>query len=172
MAAPSTSSTDDDRVHTVVYGTADFDRSTTALADTNPPDTGACIVFHSGTRGDRQQALASLTRHATGNVHQFRMPSLLSERRMQTQNAFRKSFDHAIEESAFLYFDAADALFTHVHEDTLDGEGDAEPTAIEYFFDRIEAYPEPVVLGVQQSAHVDAARARGAHLVVRFDEQE
>ena len=170
MAASSASPTDDDRAQTVVYGTADFDRSTTALAETAPPDTGACIVFHDGSREERQQALTSLTRHATGSVHQFRMPALLSERRMQTQNALRKSFDHAAEEGALLYFDAADALFTHVHEDTLDGEGDAEPTAIEYFFDRIEAYREPIVLALQTVAHVDAARARGSHLVVRFKE--
>jgi len=169
MAVPSDPSTGEDRVQTVTYGTTAFREATEALATSDVPATGACIVFHNGSRDDRQQALASITPYATGSVHQFRMPSLLSERRMQTQNALRKSFDHAAEEGALLYFDATDALFTHVHEDPLDGEGEEEPTAIEYFFDRIEAYPDPVVLGLQQSAHVDAARTRGAHLVVRFE---
>lgn len=170
MAAPSDPSTGEDQAQTVLHGTASFEQAIDELGTLDAP-TGACIVFHDGSREVRQQALATLTRHATGNVHQFRMPSLLSERRMLTQNAFRKSFDHAAEESALLYFDAADVLFTHVHEDTLDGEGEEEPTAIEYFFDRVEAYPDPVVLGLQQMAHVDAARSRGAHLVVRFGEQ-
>ena len=170
MATPSASPTDDDRVQTVTYGTAAFREATEVLATSDAPATGTCVVFHDGSREDRQQALASITPHATGSVHQFRMPSLLSKRRMQTQNALRKSFDHAAEEGALLYFDAAGALFTHVHEDSLDGEGEEEPTAIEYFFDRIEAYPDPVVLTLQRNAHVETACARGAHLVVRFEE--
>lgn len=149
------------------YGAPAFERAAQALDD--PVPDAPFMVLHGGTREERQQALARLTRHATGALHQFRMPALLSERRMQTQNAMRKAFDHAAEEGALLYFDAVDALFHHRHEDPLDGEGEEEPTAVEYFFDRVAAFPDAVVLGVKDDGIAADIRDRGARFVVRFE---
>jgi len=151
----------------VQYDTDAFDRALRQLlGDEELSQTR--ILFHGGTREDRQQALATLTRHTTANVHQFRAPSLLNERRMQTQNALRKAFDHAAEESALLYFDAADALFTHSHVDTPDEDERALPTTVEYFFDRVVAYDGVVVLALQKQSHVDWADEH-VHLVVEFE---
>jgi len=131
--------------------------------------TGTRLLFHGGVREQRQQALATLTRYATGNVHQFRVPSLLNPQRMQTQNSLRKAFDHAAEESALLYFDRADPIFTHSHTDTPDDSSEnAVPSTLEYFFDRVGAYDGVVVLGIQRTRHVERARAR-VHLVVEFE---
>jgi len=153
----------------VQYDTDAFARALQQLlgGEEEPPRTR--ILFHGGTREDRQQALATLTRHTTDSVHQFRVPSLLNEQRMQTQNALRKAFDHAAEESALLYFDAADALFTHSHMDTPDDPAEsAVPTTAEYFFDRVVAYEGVVVIAFQKTAHVEWA-AENVHLIVQFE---
>jgi SpoVK/Ycf46/Vps4 family AAA+-type ATPase len=151
----------------VQHGTTAFRTALrTLLADADPAE-GPCLVFRGGTREARQQALATLTRHTTANVHQFRVPSLLNERRMQTQNALRKAFDHAAEESALLYFDAADAVFSHTHPDTPDEDGRALPTTAEYFFDRVLAYDGVVVLVLQTTGHVEWADEH-IHLIVEF----
>ncbi len=139
------------------------------LMDDRDDRTGTRFLFHGGVREQRQQALATLTRYVTGSVHQFRGPSLLSAHRMQTQNTLRKAFDHAAEESALLYFDQADPIFTHSHADTPDDPADsAVPTTVEYFFDRVGAYSGVVVLGLQRERHVEWARKK-VHLVVRFE---
>jgi SpoVK/Ycf46/Vps4 family AAA+-type ATPase len=130
---------------------------------------GTRLLFHGGVREQRQQALGTLTRYATGNVHQFQVPSLLSNQRMQTQNNLRKAFDHAAEERALLYFDKADPLFSHSHEDAPDSPEQAVPSTLEYFFDRVGAYAGMVVLGLQRQSHAEWARDK-VHLVVRFDE--
>lgn len=153
----------------VRHDTEAFDRALRRLLAGDDDPLKVRILFHGGTREDRQQALATLTRHTTANVHQFRVPSLLAEQRMQTQNALRKAFDHAAEESALLYFDAADALFTHSHVDTPDDPAEsALPTTAEYFFDRVIAYDSVVVLALQKKSRVDWA-AEDVHLVVRFE---
>jgi len=154
----------------VHYGTDEFSTLVEDVMAHRDERTGARFLFHGGVREDRQQALATLTRYATGNVHQFRMSSLLNEYRMQTQNNLRKAFDHASEENALLYFDRADPLFTHVHADAPDeGETAAAPTTLEYFFDRVIAYAGVVVLALQRKSHVERARDH-VHLVVRFDD--
>lgn len=131
--------------------------------------TGTRLLFYGGVREQRQQALATITRYATGNVHQFRMPSLLGDYRMQTQNNLRKAFDHAAEESALLYFDKADPIFTHIHADTPDNPTEnAVPSMVEYFFDRVRAYGGVVVLGLQRRSHVQWAHPQ-VHLVVQFE---
>lgn len=131
--------------------------------------TGTRLVFYGGIREQRQQALGTLTRHATGNVHQFQVSSLLSTYRMQTQNNLRKAFDHAAEERALLYFDKADPIFAHDHTDSLREEQDgAVPTTVEYFFDRVGAFTGIVVLGLERKKHVEWAQSR-VHLVVRFE---
>ncbi len=130
---------------------------------------GTCFLFHGGTREERQQALGTLTRHATGNVHQFRVPSLLNEYRMQTQDGLRKAFDHAAEENALLYFDKVDSLFTHEHADAPDNpEKHAAPTTLEYFLDRVAAYSGVIVLGLQRESHVEWVQDQ-VDLVVRFE---
>lgn len=166
----SSPSTDDAGISSPVrYDTEAFDRSLRRLLDEEEDSSKARILFHGGTREARQQALATLTRHTTANVHQFRVPSLLAEQRMQTQNALRKAFDHASDESALLYFDAADALFTHSHADTPDDSAEsALPTTAEYFFDRVVAYDGVVVLALQNKHHVEWA-AEDVDLVVQFE---
>lgn len=153
----------------VRYDTDAFTERIESLMAGGEHRTGTCFLFYGGTREERQQALSTLTRYATGNIHQFRMPSLLSEYRMQTQNSLRKAFDHASEESALLYFDRVDPLFTHVHADAPDNpEKHAAPTTLEYFFDRVEAYTGVVVLGLQRKSHVEWAQDK-ANLVVQFE---
>lgn len=158
-----------DEASPVRYGTTAYDRVLRHLME-EEESSRARVLFHGGTREQRQEALATLTRYTTANVHQFQVPSLLGEQRMQTQNSLRKAFDHATEEGALLYFDKTDALFTHTHTDTsADAEEDAVPTTVEYFFDRVEAYEGGVVLGLQRKRHVEWA-ADAVHLVVRFEE--
>jgi len=139
------------------------------LMDDRHARAGTRLLFYGGVREQRQQALGTLTRYATGNVHQFRVPSLLGDHRMQTQNSLRKAFDHAAEESALLYFDKADPLFTHSHDDTPDNPGErAVPTTVEYFFDRVAAYEDVIVLGLQRKSYVEWARNK-VHLILRFE---
>lgn len=153
----------------ISYDSGLFARKLKQLMDAEVERTGTRLLFHGGVREDRQQALGTLTRYATGNIHQFRGPSLLSEYRMQTQNNLRKAFDHAGEERALLYFDRADAIFTHYHTDTPDDpDENAVPSTLEYFFDRIGVYDGMVVLGLQQKRHVEWARGK-VHLVVEFE---
>lgn len=153
----------------VRYGTDAFERALhQLLSEGDGQPAGTRILFHGGTREMRQQALATVTRHATANVHQFQVRSLLAEQRMQTQNNLRKAFDHAAEESALLYFDSTDALFSHSHVDTDEEEDAPEPTIIEYFFDRVGAYGGVVVLAVQRTRHVDYADDH-VDVVVEFE---
>ena len=172
---PSCSPHDDDAgasaaaAPVVGYDPDAFARRLKRLMDDRDGRTGTRFLFHGGVREQRQQALATLTRYATGSVHQFRGPSLLGSQRMQTQNTLRKAFDHAAEESALLYFDQADPIFTHSHADTPDDPAEnAVPTTVEYFFDRVSAYSGVVVLGLQRKRHVKWARKK-VHLVVRFE---
>jgi hypothetical protein len=151
------------------YDPEAFARRLESLMAGRESRTGTRLLFYGGVREQRQQALGTLTRYATGNVHQFEMPSLLGDHRMQTQNSLRKAFDHASEESALLYFDKADPIFTHDHADTPDEpEKSAALTTVEYFFDRVGAYAGVVVLGLQRKSHVEWARDK-VHLVVRFE---
>jgi len=153
----------------VWHGTDPFSERLTSLMAGGEHRSGTCFLFYGGAREERQQALGTLTRYATGNVHQFRVPSLLSEYRMQTQNSLRKAFDHAAEESALLYFDKVDPLFTHEHADAPDDpDRTAAPTTLEYFFNRVAAYSGVVVLGLQRKRHVEWAQDK-ANLVVRFE---
>jgi len=157
---------DPDLSSPIRFGTDAFDRALDALVADRNARTGTHFIFHDGTREQRQQALARLTRHATGNVHQFEVPSLLADRHVQTQNNLRKAFDHAAEERALLYLDRADALFVHEHSDAPDD--DAVPSTREYVFDRVAAYDGLVVLGLQRRRHVERAQ-EVAHLVVTFE---
>lgn len=150
---------------TASYETDALDEALTAVLATRDARTGTCLVFHGGTREERQQALTLVTRHVTGTVHQFEVPSLLAERRMQTQNSLRKAFDHAAEEDALLFFDRADALFTHRHPDAPDA--DTAPTTLEYVFDRMEAFGGTIVLGLDRERHVERAMDL-THLIVEF----
>lgn len=152
----------------VVYDTDAFTDAARSVAARHDDGSGPILVFKGGTREHRQQALATLTRYATGNVHQFRMPALLDPRRMQTQNNLRKAFDHAAEEDALLYFDATDALFAHTPTDPLDGEGEAEPTVAEYFFERVEAHPGLVLLGIKEADVLDHDPVCTPDVVVGF----
>jgi SpoVK/Ycf46/Vps4 family AAA+-type ATPase len=170
---PSSSPHDDDgdsaAAPVVDYDPDAFPRRLERLMDDREDRVGTRLLFYGGVREQRQQALATLTRYATGNVHQFRGPSLLASQRMQTQNSLRKAFDHAAEESALLFFDQADPIFTHRHPDTPDDPADSTvPTTLEYFFDRVGAYEGVVVLGLQRKRYVEWARGM-VHLIVRFE---
>ena len=170
---PSSQSDDADSTITdapvIAYNAETFPEHLVRLMDEEADRTGTRLLFYSGVREDRQQALGTLTRYATGNIHQFQVPSLLSEYRMQTQNNLRKAFDHAAEESALLYFDKADPLFSHSHDDAPDDDQESAPSTLEYFFDRVGAYAGMVVLGLQRKSHVEWARDK-VHLVVHFEE--
>jgi hypothetical protein len=151
----------------VAFSTEAFDEALATLQQRYDAGAGARIAFSGGSRADHQQALATLSEHTIGRVHQFEMPALIGERRMQTQNSLRKAFDAAAEEGALLFFDQVDMLFDWRHPDTLGG--DEEPTSIEYFLQRVEAFGGVVALGLQSSEHVDAAREYDLQLVVTFD---
>ena len=170
-SSPSSEGTNPEAVDAPVlaYDPDAFAQRLESLMADRDARTGTRLLFYGGVREHRQQALATLTRHATGNVHQFQMASLLGGHRMQTQNNLRKAFDHAAEESALLYFDKSDSIFTHTHADSQeDPEENAVPTTVEYFFDRVGAYAGVVVLGLQRKRHVEWARDK-VHLVVRFE---
>lgn len=166
-SAPAPNSADATPV--VAHGTDAFQSTLEGLMADREGRTGSRFLFHGGAREQRQQALGTLTRYVTGTVHQFEVPSLLNERRMQTQNNLRKAFDHAAEESALLYFDKADPLFTHTHTDTPPDDSDERaPSTLEYFFDRVAAYAGVVVLGLQRKRHMEEAQDR-VHMVVTFE---
>lgn len=153
----------------MTYGTEAFFHHLDALMTDADSESGARLLFWGGAREGRQEALSTLTRYATGNVHQFRMRSLLGEYRMRTQNSLRKAFDHAAEETALLYFEEVDALFRYTHADAPDNpDRTAAPTPVEYVFDRVAAYEGVVVLGLQRRRYVEWAEAE-ADLVVRFE---
>lgn len=153
----------------VQHGTDAFEQALDhLLSDEEEEDTGPRILFHDGTREKRHQALATITQHDTANVHQFHIPSLLADQRMQTQNNLRKAFDHAAEERALVFFDSADAVFTHSHIDSDEDEDRPEPSTAEYFIDRVVAYLGVVVLAFQKQSHVQYAREY-VDLVVEFE---
>ena len=124
------------------------------------------VLFAGGTRGEHQRALATLAEHTVENVHQFALPALVKERRMQTQSSIRKAFDAAAEEGALLFFDEVDMLFDWHHPDSLGGE--EEPSSVEYFFQRVEAYDGIVALALDAPEHIEAARPYGMDLIVDF----
>lgn len=153
----------------VTYGTEAFTTCVETLISRGELETGPHLIFVGGVRELREQAVTHLTQHATGNVHQLRVLSLLTQQRMQTQNNLRKAFDHAAEENALLYFENVDRLFTHSHVDTPSNlEDNAVPTTVEYFFDRVTAYPGVLVLSLEHERHVEWAADR-MDLVVQFD---
>ncbi|WP_143815471.1 hypothetical protein [Longibacter salinarum] len=159
----------------VTFNTQAFEEAVQALPSITEGvgEHGFMIVFHNGDRAARQQALSDLVEHATPTVHQFQVPTLLGERRIHTQNALRKSFDHASEEDAVLYFENVDALFTHTHTEGPDVNGEAEPTTVEYFLDRVSAYWGLVILCVSHPTHEAAIRRyTPPDLVVTFDSPE
>lgn len=161
-------------VPTITYGTDAFDDAAASLpgVTSGVGEHGLMVVFHDGRRPERQQALAHLTEQATPTVHQFQLPALLGERRIHTQNALRKAFDHAAEEDAVLYFENVDALFTHVHTEGPDVDGEAAPTTVEYFLDRVDAYRGLVILCVDNPDHERAIRRyTPPDLVVTFDDE-
>lgn len=142
-------------VPSVAYGTEAFREAAKALPSTGSGagEHGLMVVFHGGERPDWQDAMTILTEHASPTIHQFKVASLLGERRINTQNALRKAFDHASEEDAVLYFENAGTLFSHVHAEGPDVDGEAAPTTVEYFLDRVDAYYGLVILCVEAPSH-------------------
>lgn len=143
-----------------------FTRAADRLGDRYRSGDSVRVLFAGGTRAAHQRALATLADHTVANVHQFTLPSLVGERRMQTQSSIRKAFDAAAEEGALLFFDQVDMLFDWHHPDSLGGE--EEPSTIEYFFQRVETYDGLVALALDAPDHIEAARAYGLHLIVDF----
>lgn len=153
-------------VPAVSYGGEAFARAVTELEQRYEAGKGVRVVFAGGAHAMHQQALADLAEQTVTNVHQFELPSLVGERRMQTQNSLRKAFDAAAEEGALLFFDEVDMLFNWHHPDSMGGE--EEPTSIEYFFQRVEAFGGIIVLGLNDPKHVEAAREYEVQLIVEF----
>lgn len=128
---------------------------------------GPCIGLVGGTRADRQQTFGQIVDLADQNALQFRAASLVGERREHTQNNLRKVFDSGAEEHALLFVDGLDALFNTHHVDAQEANtDDAMPSTAEYFFQRVEAYPYPVVLGIDDSVHVNRLRQHAINLIV------
>lgn len=152
----------------VRHGTDAFEHALDRLLPDEEEETGPRILFHGGTREKRHQALATITQRDTANVHQFHIPSLLAEQRMQTQNNLRKAFDHAAEERALVFFDSTDAVFTHSHIDSDEDEERPEPSTAEYFIDRVVAYLGTVIISFHKQSHVEYAREY-VDLVVEFE---
>jgi hypothetical protein len=159
-------------VPSVAYDTDTFQEAAASLLsiESGVGEHGLMIVFQDGARPDRQHAMAILTEHASPTVHQFQVPSLLGERRINTQNALRKAFDHAAEEDAVLYFEKVDALFSHIHAEGPDVDGEAAPTTVEYFLDRVDAYRGLIILCITDTSHESAIRQyTPPDLIVTFD---
>ena len=159
-------------VPSVAYDTDAFRDAATSLStiESGVGEHGLMIVFQGGSRPDRQHAMAALTEHASPTVHQFQVTSLLGERRINTQNALRKAFDHAAEEDAVLYFENVDAMFSHVHAEGPDVDGEAAPTTVEYFLDRVDAYRGLVILCINDASHDSTIRQyTPPDLLVSFD---
>lgn len=132
---------------------------------------GPCIGLVGGTRTDRQQTFGQIVDLADQNALQFQATSLVGERRKHTQNSLRKLFDNGAEEQALLFVDGLDALLTWRHVDEPDtADEDAMPSTVEYFFQRVESYPYPVVLGVDDRVHVNALRQHNLSLIVTHEE--
>ncbi len=148
------------------YDAEAFEQAASQLGEEYTNGGSVRVLFAGGTREAHQQALATLSAHTVENAHQFALPALVKERRMQTQSSIRKAFDAAAEEGALLFFDRVDMLFDWHHPDSMGGE--EEPTSIEYFFQRVEAYAGVVALALEAPEHIEAARSYGLDLVVDF----
>lgn len=148
------------------YDADAFEQAAAALGAQHGHGGSARVLFAGGTRAAHQQALSTLATHTVENVHQFALPALVKERRMQTQSSIRKAFDAAAEEGALLFFDRVDMLFDWHHPDSMGGE--EEPSSIEYFLQRVEAYPGVIALAMEAPEHIEAAQAYGLDLIVDF----
>lgn len=150
----------------MAYDAQDFSEAAAELGMAYDRGSSVRVLFAGGSREDHQQALATLAEHTVENVHQFALPALVKERRMQTQSSIRKAFDAAAEEGALLFFDRVDMLFDWHHPDARGGE--EEPSSIEYFFQRVETYDGVVALALDTPEHIEAAQPYGMHLIVDF----
>lgn len=148
------------------YAAEAFEQAAAELGARYDEGLSVRVLFAGGARDAHQRALATLAEHTVEKVYQFALPALLKERRMQTQSSLRKAFDAAAEEDALLFFDKVDMLFDWHHPDSLGGE--EEPSSVEYFFQRVEAYEGVVALAIQAPEHIETARAYDLHLVVDF----
>ena len=156
-----------DQVISVSHEEDAYETALEDLVERYEDGEGVGIIFAGGQRMQHQQALADLADRVVANVHQFDMPSLVGERRIQTQSSLRKTFDAAPEQDVILYFEHVDMLFDWRHPDTLGGE--EEPTSIEYFLQRVEAFQGIAVLGIDHEEHIETARSFEIQLVVYFE---
>ncbi len=157
---------DSSSVRVVAYDPEAFAQAATELGARYDEGGSVRVLFAGGTRDAHQRALAALAEHTVENIHQFALSALVKERRMQTQSSIRKAFDAAAEEGALLFFDEVDMLFDWHHPDSLGGA--EEPSSVEYFFQRVEAFDGVVVLALEAPEHIEAARPYGIHLIVDF----
>lgn len=160
------SDTDSSRIPVTPYGTEAFMQAAARLGTRFDRGASVRVLFAGGTRDEHRHALTTLAARTVENVHQFALPALVKERRMQTQSSIRKAFDAAAEEGALLFFDEVDMLFDWRHPDAMGGE--EEPSSIEYFFQRVAAYDGVVALAIETPEHIEAARPYGLHLIVDF----
>lgn len=160
------SDTDPSQVPVTSYDPDAFAQAAARLGARFEAGESVRVLFAGGTREAHQRALTTLAEHTVENVHQFALPVLVKERRMQTQSSIRKAFDAAAEEGALLFFDEVDMLFDWRHPDAMGGE--EEPSSIEYFFQRVAAYDGVIALALEAPEHIEAARPYGLHLIVDF----
>ena len=163
----STSDSTASPIPTISHAGTRFDVHCTAALG----EPGPCILLVGGARSERQSTFGRILTHTDQNALQFNLQTLLGERRGQTQNGLRKAFDSGAEERAVLFFDPLDPLFTWTHVDAPDGEtDDAVPSTVEYFFQRIESYTYPVVLGMADPVYISTVRQAPLHLIVSHGE--
>lgn len=163
----STSDPKTSPVPTISHAGTRFDAHCTAVL----AEPGPCILLVGGDRPERQSTFGRILAHTDHNALQFNLQTLLGERRGQTQNGLRKAFDSGAEEQAVLFFDPLDPLLTWTHVDAPDGEtDDATPSTVEYFFQRIESYTYPVVLGMADPVYISTVRQAPLHLIVSHGE--
>lgn len=166
MSSDADSGPDTRDLKRVSYADSAYEEVLESVMERYKRGDGVGIIFLGGERMQHQEALAELADRAVANVHQFVVPSLVGERRMQTQSSLRKTFDSAAEDEVILFFDHVDMLFDWRHPDTLGGA--EEPTSIEYFLQRVEAFRGIVVLGIDHAEHVDTVRRFDMQLLVEF----
>jgi hypothetical protein len=170
--APDEATSSNDEPVTVRLHTDAFDRAVGRLADRHD-GRGAFVLLEGGDEETRPRALAALAQPTAAAVHQFACPALLAERRMATQNAIRKAFDTAAEEDAVLCFSNVGALFAWQDADAPDADpdGGAEPTVVEYFFQRVHAAQGLVVVTAHTPDASDQARAHRPAVVVPLGDE-
>lgn len=129
---------------------------------------GMRILLAGASEEQQEQVLLELLRTSDLATHQIDLSTLVSETREGTQGNLREMFDNAQMESSLLFFREADAFFEAVDRHEA-GSGEDTLTAIDYLFQRMDAYEGAVVLCLAHPAYLARAREHAPlDLVVEY----